>query len=335
MAQRRHKEDIIDETVKLSMTVARLLSPIRPLADSDEINIGRRQLQILFFLGQNGPSHARVLASELCMSSPTLSKMVSSLVKQGFIARDEDPNDRRAVYCHLLSKGARLIRGGWDVDYTLANEVLSRLSPQHISGILEAQEEMLKVGNTVQAETDYRDSSPQKQVQSSDIIGKVEDLYDTIFVDVSSIMPYELYERSVRISDIRLLQYLYQRGSMPMSSIARWMNIGQSTATGVVNRLVERGLVERERDHEDWRVVLCCLTYTGQRLIGSQWNPTIVEIRLRIKRLTYSQLLNLRRALKAMVQAFKEIEENPKSTRVNLVNAPVSVFSKPSDHVMR
>jgi len=112
MAQRRKKEDIVDETVSLSITLARLLSPIRPLAHSDELDIGRRQLQILFFLGQNGPSNARVLASELCMSAPTVSKMVSSLVKQGYISRDEDPNDRRAVYCRLLNKGARLIRGG-------------------------------------------------------------------------------------------------------------------------------------------------------------------------------------------------------------------------------
>ena len=311
MAQGRRKEDIIDEAVKLSITVARLLSPIRPLADSDELDIGRRQLQILFFLGQNGPSHARVLASDLSMSAATVSKTVSSLVKQGFVARDEDPDDRRAVYCRLLDRGARLIRGGWEVDRALGKEALGRLSPQHISGILEAQKQMLRVGDTAEAEIEYRKSNPQKQLKSSDIIEKIEDFYDSIFVDVSSIMPYELYELGVGISDIRLLQYLYQRGPLPMTSIARWMNIGQSTATGVVNRLVERGLVERERDQEDWRVVLCCLTDTGRRLIGSHWNPTIVEIRSRMEGLTYRQLLNHRRALKEMVHVLKATGENP------------------------
>ena len=322
MTQHRREEDIINNAVKVSVKAAWVLSPEVP-ADFDEIDIGRRQLKILFFLGQNGPSRARVLASELGMSAPTVSKMVSSLARRGFVARDEDPNDRRAVCCRLLDKGSRLIRGGWEADRVLGREVLNRLTPKHISYIYEAQQAFLSAGNTAEVEIDYRDSDPQQQRQSNDIIEKVICLWDKVFMDMCSILPYELFELGVSMSDIRVLQYLQQNGPTRMSSIARWMNVGQPTATVVVNRLVEQGLVVRERDHEDWRVVLCRLTDMGQRLIGGHGNPVLKEYRSRLETLTNRQLQNLVRALRALLRVSKQIEKNHSPIRNGLVSESV------------
>ena len=309
MTKHRREEDIIDDVVKLSVKVALIFRPEVP-ADFDEIDIGRRQLQILFFLGQNGLSRAQVLASGLCVSASTLSKMVTLLVKRGFIARDEDPNDRRAVNYRILDKGSRLIRGGWEADRVLGKEVLNRLTPQHISNIHEFLKEFLSVGNTVDVEIACRDSDPQQQRQSNDIIEKIMCLWDKSFLDVGTILPYELYELGVRISDIRVLQYLYQNGSTRMGSLARWMNVGQPTATGVVNRLVERGLVVRKRDYGDWRVVLCRPTDDGQRLMDSQLNPSIMNLRSRLEMLPSHQIRSIARAFRALLRASKAIAEN-------------------------
>ena len=308
MTQHRREEDIIDDVVKLSVQVALIFRPEVP-ADFDEIDIGRRQLQILFFLGENGPSPARLLASELCMSASTVSKMVTPLVKRGFIARDEDPNDRRAVNYRILDKGSRLIRGGWEADRILGKEVLNRLTPQHVSNIHEFLKEFLRIGNTTDVETAYGDSDTQQQ--GNDVTEKIMCLWDKSFLEVGTVLPYELFELGVRISDIRVLQYIHQNSSIRMGSIARWMNVGQPTATGVVNRLVERGLVVRERDHEDWRVVLCRLTDEGQRFMDSQLNPSIMNLRSRLEMLTNRQIQNLVRAFRALLRASKAIGENP------------------------
>ncbi|MFC1848458.1 MarR family winged helix-turn-helix transcriptional regulator [Chloroflexota bacterium] len=309
MTRHRREEDIINDVVKLSVKVALIFRPEVP-ADFDEIDIGRRQLQILFSLGQNGPSRAQVLASGLCVSASTLSKMVTPLVKRGFIARDEDPNDRRAVNYSLLDKGSRLIRGGWEADRALGKEVLNRLTPQHISNIHEFLKEFLTVGNTIEVEMDCGDSDPQQQRQSNDVIEKIMCLWDKSFLNVGTILPYELYDLGVTISDIRVLQYLHQNGSIRMGSIARWMNVGQPTATGVVNRLVERGLVARVRDHGDWRVVLCRLTDEGQRLMDSQLNPSIINLRSRLEMINNRQMQNIVRAFRALLRAYKAIGEN-------------------------
>jgi DNA-binding MarR family transcriptional regulator len=153
-------------------------------------------------------------------------------------------------------------------------------------------------------------------------------------MDMCSILPYELFELGVNMSDIRVLQYLQQNGPMRMGSIARWMNVGQPTATVVVNRLVEQGLVVRERDHGDLRVVLCRLTDMGQRLIGIQVNPSIVDFRSRLEMLTYRQLRNLIRALRALLRVSKAIEKNHSPIRNSLMSESVSGITGPSYHIV-
>ena len=314
MTQHRQEEDIIDEIIFLSVKVAWDLCP-EVTANFDEIDIGRRQLQLLFFLEQNGSSRAQELASGLGVSASTLSKIVIPLVQRGFIARDEDQNDRRAVNYRILDKGSRLIRGGWEIDTELSKEVLNSLTQEHMSYFYESLQEIQRAGSTVEVEKDHGGSDTQQQRESNDIIEDTIRIWDKVFLDMSSTMPYELYELGVKIPEIRMLQYLNQNDSMSMSSIARWMNVGNPTATAIVDRLVERGLVFRERDQGDWRVVLCRLTDTGKRLIDGHGNPIMKEFRSRLERLTNRQLKNLVRALRAVLRVTKEIRENSQSSQ--------------------
>jgi len=52
-------------------------------------------------------------------------------------------------------------------------------------------------------------------------------------------------------------------GPIPMTRVAELIGSGLPTATGLVNRMVERGLVRREHDTRDRRVVLVSLTEEG------------------------------------------------------------------------
>ncbi len=51
-----------------------------------------------------------------------------------------------------------------------------------------------------------------------------------------------------------------------MSEIGRRLDITLSTATGIIDRLIEKKLVKRERNHGDRRVVRVSLTYKGRRI---------------------------------------------------------------------
>ena len=67
------------------------------------------------------------------------------------------------------------------------------------------------------------------------------------------------------IPQLRTVNFL-SRGPERMTEIAAFLGVGLSSATGMVDRLVEKGLVERTHDRSDRRVVTCRLTDEGSRV---------------------------------------------------------------------
>ena len=62
-----------------------------------------------------------------------------------------------------------------------------------------------------------------------------------------------------------ILSMLDRHGEMPMSRLAEMLDVSLSNASGVIDRLEERGLVERIRVPDDRRVVLVRATDLGRR----------------------------------------------------------------------
>lgn len=56
-----------------------------------------------------------------------------------------------------------------------------------------------------------------------------------------------------------------------MSSIASTHEIALSTATGMIDNLVKKGMLLRDIDPLDCRVVICKLSPEGQQLTNSLW----------------------------------------------------------------
>lgn len=71
------------------------------------------------------------------------------------------------------------------------------------------------------------------------------------------------HDRSISMSHLLLMTLLDTHGSMPMSRVAELLGCSLPTATGIVSRMEERGLVAREHDNEDRRVVTLSLSEEG------------------------------------------------------------------------
>jgi len=82
----------------------------------------------------------------------------------------------------------------------------------------------------------------------------------------------ELYSKelnktySISAAQLNCLLALYENGPLPPSQIAKHMLVKSSTVTGVVDRLEQKGLVQRLRISSDRRVITIELTQTGKRL---------------------------------------------------------------------
>lgn len=71
----------------------------------------------------------------------------------------------------------------------------------------------------------------------------------------------------ISVAQLNILFTLQREGEMPMSRLAEVLNVSLSNATGLIDRIEERGYVERTRVPEDRRIVLIRLTAEGQRLL--------------------------------------------------------------------
>jgi len=63
-----------------------------------------------------------------------------------------------------------------------------------------------------------------------------------------------------------VLNYIHKNHSVTSSKLAEILNIKKSAVTALINRLEEKALIERKRQHDDRRVVHLSLSSKGQRL---------------------------------------------------------------------
>lgn len=68
---------------------------------------------------------------------------------------------------------------------------------------------------------------------------------------------------------LNVLFALSGEGPVPMSRLAELLDVSQASATGIVDRMEQRGLVARGRADEDRRVVLVSLSPQGEGLIAN------------------------------------------------------------------
>jgi DNA-binding MarR family transcriptional regulator len=71
----------------------------------------------------------------------------------------------------------------------------------------------------------------------------------------------------ISLIHINVISVLEADGPQPMRALAEALDVSQASATGIVDRMEQRGLVERRRDEEDRRIVRVELTDEGRRLV--------------------------------------------------------------------
>jgi len=76
-----------------------------------------------------------------------------------------------------------------------------------------------------------------------------------------------LVRLGISMTHFHVLTLLRHHDAMPMGRIAEILDASMSSATGIIDRMEERGLVERVRVPDDRRVVLVRPTQTGNDVV--------------------------------------------------------------------
>lgn len=101
------------------------------------------------------------------------------------------------------------------------------------------------------------------------------DLVDRIIADfrvtmtaIKRVSSERLLRIGVSMAQLHILYTIVRSGGMTMSRLAEELGVSLSNATGLVDRLAERGFLERVRVPEDRRVVVVRLTDEGSQLLS-------------------------------------------------------------------
>lgn len=66
-----------------------------------------------------------------------------------------------------------------------------------------------------------------------------------------------------------ILRYIHQIGECTSTELAEVFQVNKSAITAIINRMTDRGLIQRTRDEKDRRVVYLTLTKEGVELFQS------------------------------------------------------------------
>jgi DNA-binding MarR family transcriptional regulator len=105
---------------------------------------------------------------------------------------------------------------------------------------------------------------------------------------------------------LRLLYVLVNDGPHGAGALARRLGLAPSSVTGLVDRLVERGLARRDEDPHDRRVVRTAATPAGQELIEALVAQRRDQLLRLFGRLSPDEQADLGRILRALMRAAAE-----------------------------
>jgi DNA-binding MarR family transcriptional regulator len=108
---------------------------------------------------------------------------------------------------------------------------------------------------------------------------------------------------------VNVLAVLDVDGPLPMRGLAETLDVSQASATGIVDRMEQRGLVERSRDDDDRRVVRVALTDEGRRLITGMADERREHLALMLETLTDTELEGFLLGSRALHRARARLHE--------------------------
>lgn len=104
-------------------------------------------------------------------------------------------------------------------------------------------------------------------ISITEFADKLEQIMPEIMRGFSHKMNDEIYKGKITLPQVLILDLLNRCGPSKMTALAREMKVTTAASTGIVQRLVLSGYVQREFDQKDRRIIKIKLSAKGQELL--------------------------------------------------------------------
>ena len=113
-----------------------------------------------------------------------------------------------------------------------------------------------------------------------------------------------------------VLMLLDAQGSMPMSGVAEMLSCSMPNVTGVIDRMEERGLVQRHRDSSDRRLVMVEMTADGRAALGDMETMRSQHLRRILGAMSETDQRLCLRAFRRIRETAERMDTEPATTPV-------------------
>lgn len=136
---------------------------------------------------------------------------------------------------------------------------------------LKASTPVPKSGASSQSNVDPRyepEAQDDQRNAKERLIPELASIFEEVIRSGPGTVPPEWFTVDLTMPQLLALFLLAQERTLRMGDLASTLGISLSTATGIIDRLIEKELVDRWNDPDDRRSVLCDVTEAGRELSG-------------------------------------------------------------------
>ena len=109
-----------------------------------DMNVNISQILALSKLKEKGPQKPSSLALSLGYTSGAITKLTNKLVKEGYIVREQQENDRRVILITITDRGLDVLEEAQKQGRNMRNEVYSVLNTQEVEQLLSIQKKLFE-----------------------------------------------------------------------------------------------------------------------------------------------------------------------------------------------
>lgn len=135
-----------------------------------------------------------------------------------------------------------------------------------------------------------------------ELINRIEVAEERVAVVSMREQSSSLLSMNLTVQQFQVLLVLRGEGAVPAHVIASVLHVGANAVTGIVNRLVSRGLVRRRESTSDRRVRLVELSEDGAALIDELVSGVRAQRRRLLERLSTETLCQFEQVLTEMTE---------------------------------
>lgn len=110
-------------------------------------------------------------------------------------------------------------------------------------------------------------------------------------------------------SQILVMRVLNLRGDMKVSDISKELDLSNSTVSGIIDRLVEKKIVQRKRSDEDRRIVMISLADEYRQPVKKGLNAFAQKMRKALSTMTEEDVESIIRGLEKLEKILEESQE--------------------------